>query len=228
MAAYAIIVASGRGTRMGRPEPKQYIKFNGAPLVVHTIRVFQRTGLFDKIVVVLPPEDVVSRGAEINTYEGVGELMFLPGGSKRRDSVFSAMRTLEPLAQDNDIVCVHDAARPNIDDVQIKACIEAAEKYGAAVLGSPVNDTVKRCDYEGRILETVPRDGLWLAHTPQTAFFGILWRAYNAAAARGLVTTDDAMLLERLNIPVYMVKGSAGNIKITAPEDLELVKKLLS
>lgn len=226
--AYAIIVAGGQGLRMGAAEPKQYLKLNGVPVLVHTLRVFRSADIFKAVVLVLPAKDMGLRIIELGAYEGLGAVAFVNGGNTRRDSVFNALQAIQSVVKADDIVCVHDAVRPLIDIAQITACIAAAEKHGAAVLGIPVNETVKRCDANGRILETVPREGLWLARTPQTARFGLLWRAYAAAVAAGLDATDDAALLEAQDIPVYMVKGSRANIKITEPEDLLLAAQLMS
>ena len=224
---YAIIVAGGQGRRMGAAEPKQYLELDGVPIVVRTLLIFQQSGLFEKVILVLPEHDTELRGAGIRSHASLETLEFVAGGATRQASVYNALNALKPFAEDDDIICIHDAVRPLVDVVQVKACIEAAGKYGAAVLGLPVNETVKRCDAAGRILETVPRDGLWLARTPQTARFGLLWQAHMAAFAGGVSATDDAVLLEYRNIPVYMVKGSADNIKITEPDDLLLAKKLL-
>lgn len=224
--AHVIIVAGGRGTRMGAPEPKQYLKLNGETLAAHTLRTFCAAGLFEQVMLVLPPQDLEIRGAEISACEGVGQLVLVPGGATRQDSVFNALKALK--AHDNDIVCIHDAVRPLVDAAQIKACIEAAQVHGAAVLGQPINETVKRCDANGHVLKTLVREGLWLARTPQAARFELLRRAYTQAAALGFSATDDSSLLEMLDIPVYMVKGAVTNIKITTPEDLELARRLLS
>lgn len=224
--AHVIIVAGGQGTRMGAPEPKQYLKLNGISLVARTLRTFCATGLFKQALLVLPPRDIEVRGAEISAVEGVGPLVLVPGGMTRQASVYNALKALK--ADDNDIVCIHDAVRPLIDAAQIQACLAAAQVHGAAVLGRPINETVKRCDANGRVLKTISREGLWLARTPQAARFELLRRAYAQAAALGFNATDDAGLLEMLEIPVYMVKGAASNIKITAPEDLELARRLLA
>lgn len=224
--AHAIIVAGGQGTRMGAPEPKQYLKLNGVSLVAFTLRTFCATGLFKQVTLVLPPRDLETRGAEICACEGVGPLVLVPGGTTRQASVANALKALK--ADDNDIVLIHDAVRPLVDAAQIKACIDAAQVHGAAVLGQLINETVKRCDANGRVLKTISREGLWLAKTPQTARFELLRRAYAQAEALDFNATDDAGLLEMLEIPVYMVKGAATNIKITTPEDLELARWLLS
>ena len=226
--AYAIIVAGGQGKRMGSSEPKQYLKLGEVPILVHTLRVFQAAGVFKKILLVLPDLDFKKRIGEIEAYTGVSPLIFVKGGDTRQDSVYNALNQLKVLAQNNDIVCVHDAVRPLIDIVQIINCIKVAQEYGAAVLGVPVHETVKRCDDKGCVVETVPRENLWLAKTPQAVRFSFLWQSYVAAIRDGIVATDDASLLERLQIPVHMVLGSRTNIKITEPEDLIIISKLLS
>lgn len=226
--AYAIIVAGGQGLRMGAAEPKQYLKLNSVPILVHTLRVFQAAEIFKSIVLVLPAKDIGLRIIEMNAYGDLEPIAYVPGGDTRQDSVFNALQAIQPLARADEIVCIHDAVRPLIDTAQITACLSAAVKHGAAILGVPVNETVKRCNEAGRILETVPRDGLWLARTPQAARFGLLWQAYSAAVAGGFNVTDDAALLEAQNIPVYVVRGSRTNIKITEPEDLHFAAQIMS
>lgn len=225
--AYAVIVGGGAGLRMGAAEPKQYLKIHGVPILAHTLRAFSQTGLFKAIVLVLPEKDMGTRTAQLATCSQVGPLMFVPGGDCRQASVYHALQKLEPFIDSDEIVCIHDAVRPVINTRQIYDCLQAAVEHGAAVLGVPVTETVKRCDATGQVLETVPRDNLWLAQTPQCVCYNLIWRAHNQALSDNIVATDDAALLETLDIPVHMVRGSRTNVKITVPEDLILAEKLL-
>lgn len=225
--AYAIIVAGGAGSRMQAAEPKQYLKLNGAPILVHTLRAFYMTGMFKAIVLVMPARDLATRTADLAAYGKAGPVMYVPGGHCRQESVYHALQKLRPFVADDEIVCIHDAVRPIIDARQIYDCLQTAATYGAAVLGIPITETIKLCDEMGQVLKTVPRDNMWLAKTPQCMRFALLWHAHKQALARNIVATDDAALLECLDIPVHMVQGSRANVKITIPEDLHIAEKLL-
>lgn len=226
---YAIIVAGGEGVRMQTAEPKQYLKLKDVPVLVHTVRTFYMTGLFKAIVLVMPEKDLATRVADLTANTKAGPIIFVPGGYCRQESVYRALEALEPFIDiDNDeIVCIHDAVRPIIDAKQINNCLQAAVKYGAAVLGVAITETLKMCDEMGQILETVPRENMWLAKTPQCARYSLIWRAHKLALARNFIATDDAALLEAMEIPVYMVQGSSSNVKITLPEDFLIAEKLL-
>lgn len=225
--AYAIIVAGGEGLRMYSPEPKQYLKIKGVPVLVHTLRVFWATGLFKAMVLVLPEKDLYTRVGDLMAYGKMGPIIFVSGGYCRQESVYNALKKLEPFVDPNETVCVHDAVRPIMSGQQIYQCLKAAEFYGASVMGLPITETVKRCDEMGYIVDTVPREHLWLAKTPQCARFELLWYAHNNAINHNIVATDDAALLEALDVPVVMVRGSRTNVKITYPEDLTVAEKLL-
>ena len=148
---------------------------------------------------------------------------FASAGTERQHSVASGIAALD---HDCALVAVHDAARPLVRPAAIEACLAAARTTGAAILATPVPDTVKRAS-GGRIVETIPRTDLWLAQTPQCFHADVLRRAH-AAAAPGLVATDDAALVERLGIAVAIVAGDASNRKITTPEDLVWAEAVLA
>lgn len=227
--SFAVIVAGGQGLRMGTSIAKQFLMLNGKPVLAHTLQAFHQSGLFRAVALVLPPQNMDEHVSFITSYGEMGPMTYVPGGATRQDSVLNGLKALKPFAcaAPDEIVCVHDAVRPLIDTAQILDCLNAAKRFGAAVLGVPVTETVKRCDKEGRVLETVPRETLWLAKTPQAVRYSLLWRAYGIAAANGFNATDEAGLLEAAGIPVHMVKGSPTNIKVTVPEDLQMAARLL-
>lgn len=225
--SYAIIVAGGAGTRMGASRPKQYLMLNNRPVLAHTLQTFHKTGLFKAVVLVLPPINMAAHVCEITAYGKMGPMLYVSGGSCRQDSVFRGLRALRPFAEPDEVVCVHDGVRPLIDGTLIWHCLKAAQNYGAAIAGVPVTETVKRCNSNGQIEATIPRNNLWLAQTPQAALYQLLWLAHQNARQNNFNATDDAALLEAAGIPVHMVPGSRGNIKITLPEDLQFAAKFI-
>ena len=164
--------------------------------------------------------------AEQLAHYGLAEkVRVVTGGETRQESVASALRSLD--AAPDDIVLVHDAVRPLIDAAIIERTIEAIAKHGAAIVGLPAVDTIKQVDRtaDGAIITaTVPRERIVLAQTPQGARFASLMRAFDEAEADSFAGTDEAGLLERADISVAVVVGSAANLKITQPGDLELAE----
>ena len=215
----ALLMAAGTGTRFGAPLPKQYLPLLGRPVIRHAAEALLAGG---EVTTLLP---VVAAGEEARVAEALAGLPTLPpatGGATRAASVRAG---LEALAQDPpDIVLVHDAARPVIPAGTIAALLAALREAPGAIPAQPVADTLKR-GAGGRILQTIPREGLYRAQTPQAFRFEVLRAAH--AAGDGSAT-DDAALLEAAGIPVALVPGGEGNVKITWPEDLARVEAHLA
>jgi 2-C-methyl-D-erythritol 4-phosphate cytidylyltransferase/2-C-methyl-D-erythritol 2,4-cyclodiphosphate synthase len=211
----AIIVAAGRGDRMGSPVPKQLLDLGGRTMLQRSVATFDRHPAVAQIVVVLPSE-LVERGADL-----VGPTsrpcVVVAGGPRRQDSVAHGA---DALRADVDVVLVHDAARPFADSSLIDRVLDGVGRAGAAIPAIGVRDTVKRsAPGDPALLETIPRDQLWLAQTPQGFRRDLLDRAM--VSARSEVTvTDESMLMERMGQPVAIVPGDERNIKVTTPEDL--------
>lgn len=224
----AIIPAAGSGTRFGGPLPKQFIELAGAPILVHTLRRFVECAEIGAVVVALPTDRVAEfqqRMADMNTSKPV---FYVPGGTERSDSICNALAAVAELKPE--IVAVHDAVRPFVTPAQIAAVIAKAGEVGAAILALPATDTIKEVA-DGLIQRTLDRRRIWRAQTPQAFRYELLLRANQEARAAGLsaaLTTDDALLVERLGLPVAVVEGSPHNLKITTPEDLLLAEKLLA
>jgi len=208
---------------MGLDHPKQFHFLSGSPVLIHTVRKFANADCVDLIVVVVPADRVNSTKELLHEY-GLFDntVSVLAGGERRQDSVKCG---LDSLSADVDVVLVHDGARPLVTEDIILRCALAAEKFGAAIAAVPVKDTLKRGDGDGRIVETVDRETLWQAQTPQAAQVSLLRAAYKAVASRDV--TDEASLLEFAGIPVQLVEGSETNIKITRPDDLIIVEKIM-
>lgn len=214
-----VIVAAGEGRRMGGLD-KIGATLLGRPLLAWTVAPFQRSSLVDRIVLVLR-EEMLAWGRELVEQEGwtkVGAVC--AGGLRRQDSVCAGLQEL----RDCEWVIVHDGARPCVEEVLIQRGLAEAQETGAAVAAIPVLDTVKRADEVGTILATLPRDGLWMAQTPQVFRYDIIAHAHRG---RPEEATDDAALVERLGYQVRVFPGTLANFKVTLPEDLRLAELVL-
>jgi 2-C-methyl-D-erythritol 4-phosphate cytidylyltransferase len=229
-----IIPAAGLGTRMGRgqtPHPessgtsrKQLMMLGNAPILMMTIRKFAACPLVNQVVVALRPEDMEWVEGLLRT-EGLEKPVHLvEGGDTRQESVQNA---LDALGGDTDLVAVHDAVRPFIEPATIEEVIREAERTGAAIVGVVPVDTVKQV--KGRkIRQTLIRDHLVLAQTPQVFRYDLLLEAFERAREENYIGTDESSLVERLEkVEVSVVPGSDRNIKITKPSDMELAKLFL-
>lgn len=214
----AIIVAAGSGSRFRSDTPKQFIEIAGKPVIVHTLERFEAAPSVDSIVLVLAPDQAasfdVSRHAKL--------AMVVAGGATRADSVSSG---LSAAALETKIVAVHDGARPLVTVDEIERIIAAAKETGAACLVAPVTDTIKSIR-NGRIAETLDRNNLRRALTPQAFRIEILKMAFEGVDMSESIT-DECYLVEKLGHPIAIVEGSPRNIKITHPEDLILAEAFL-
>jgi 2-C-methyl-D-erythritol 4-phosphate cytidylyltransferase len=221
----AIIVAAGKGNRIGGSIPKQFQSIGGKPILVHTLLKFEECALIDEVVVVAPEDwllyvsqDIIERF----NFKKVRKLV--AGGKERTDSVFAGLKALEGPP---DIVAVHDAVRPFVSIRKIEETIAACKEYGAAILAIPPTDTIK-IDKAGFVEQTPSRNNLWSVQTPQIFKYTLLYEAYLKAFEQGLRDTDDSALVERLGHRVKIVEGENRNVKITTPLDLQLAEVLLS
>jgi 2-C-methyl-D-erythritol 4-phosphate cytidylyltransferase len=211
----AIIVAAGRSERMGGVD-KLFEPVGGLPLLLHSVRALTGSPQIDAVALVVSDanrERIEALVADLPA------LRVVSGGARRRDSVRAGIEALADCTH----VLVHDGARPFVTADLIESTLAAARDAGAALCAVPVTDTVKREGAGGLVAETVSRDGLWLAQTPQAFRRDLLLRAHAAGNADA---TDDAALVEALGEPVRLVPGSARNIKVTTPVDLALARLL--
>ena len=224
MKTVVIIPAGGTGRRMGGEIPKQYLSLAGIPILVHTLRKFQHSPLVDELVLVVPGGDVAEiRRDMVERYDLSKISLIIAGGRERQDSVRNA---LAHVRDDHEIILVHDGVRPFVTGALIERAVAGAKAFGAVTAGIPVRDTVKAVDAAGRVVNTVQREGLWLTQTPQAFRREVILAAYERAAADGFYGTDDASLVERMDIPVRMIPGDVDNIKVTTPEDLDLGERM--
>ena len=220
----AIIPAGGQGKRFGAGHPKQFMDLAGWPVLAHTLAKFDQTSAVDIVVVVVPYDQVKEVRKNIIQAYGFSKAdIVVAGGETRQESVYQGFLALD---EDVDLVVVHDGVRPLVRVSVIESVVAAAREHGAAIAALPVRDTLKRVAH-GVIQDTLDRDQLWQAQTPQAFDRACLAEALAAARLDGFVGTDDAALVERLGTPVYVVHGAAENIKITMPEDLILAETLI-
>jgi 2-C-methyl-D-erythritol 4-phosphate cytidylyltransferase len=221
----AIIVAGGKGVRMKTETPKQYLMILGVPLLIHTVKAFEKSSLVDSICLVVPEYDM--RFCQNALLDGVTLkklLTIAAGGTHRQESVYNGLKALNPLPE---IVLIHDGVRPLVTAEQIDTCVRSAKKTGACILAIPAEDTLKKVSVSKAIFSTVDRDAIWLAQTPQAFRFDKILEAHEQSRHDGYFGTDDASLLERLGEPVSIVRGSRFNIKVTTPEDLLLAECIM-
>jgi 2-C-methyl-D-erythritol 4-phosphate cytidylyltransferase len=212
MSVAALVVAAGRGERLGQTIPKAFVPLLGKPLLVRSLEAMAAVAELQRVVVVVPPDELERFAA----LELPGPVEAVPGGAERQDSVAAGLAALPASIE---WVAVHDAARALVAPRDVTRAIAAARETGAALLAVPARDTIKRVR-DGAVVETPARDHCWAAQTPQVFRAELLREALAAARAEGLVATDDAQLVERLGVTVRVVEGDPRNIKITLPEDL--------
>jgi 2-C-methyl-D-erythritol 4-phosphate cytidylyltransferase / 2-C-methyl-D-erythritol 2,4-cyclodiphosphate synthase len=207
----AIIAAGGMGRRVGAAVPKQLLKIGDRTLLERSIHAFRTHPAITDVIVALPPSLMAEPPV------GLDGARLVEGGVRRQDSVANAF---DALSESTEVILVHDAARPFVAPDVITRTIEGAIAHGAAIAAVPVSDTVKRVETEGRVIvETVPRETVFLAQTPQ-AFRRDVLRDAVAAGRSGIEATDEAMLAERAGHAVHIVDGDPANVKITSAGDV--------
>lgn len=220
----AIIVAAGKGTRMGTGVDKLWLEIAGRPVIAHTWQRFNDASTFSEIIL------VVRDGLQEQFSELARKFNFqkpfhvVPGGAERQDSVWNGLEALSPQTE---MVAIQDAARPCTSAELIAATVEAARETGAAVAAQPVTDTIKETADGQMIARTVDRAKLWAVQTPQVFRVEVIRRAITAAREKKLVLTDDTAACELVGQPVRLVKGASPNPKVTVPADLPLIETLL-
>jgi 2-C-methyl-D-erythritol 4-phosphate cytidylyltransferase/2-C-methyl-D-erythritol 2,4-cyclodiphosphate synthase len=216
----AIIAAGGRGVRLGADRPKQFLDIGGRSILEMSIAALAASDRITEIVVALPEEHLEAESKALRA-SSTRPITFVAGGKRRQDSVANAFAK---ASKQCDVVLIHDAARPFVTQDVIDRAIDGAQAHGAAVAAVAVRDTVKQAGDAGAdgarlIRSTIPRDTIFLAQTPQAFRRDVLARALDEGAA--VDATDEAMLVERLGVPVHVVEGDPRNVKITTPDDLE-------
>jgi 2-C-methyl-D-erythritol 4-phosphate cytidylyltransferase len=224
MTVSAIIVAGGKGIRMGAAVRKQYMLLAGRPIVCLTVEVFDACSCIDDIFLVVPPDDLgVCAEKWMASLTLHKRIHLVAGGVERQDSVY---RGIQAVGGACDVVVIHDAVRPFVSLQMIESCVAEARTSGACIIGMPAMETAKQVN-SGEIERTLDRNTIWLAQTPQAFNFDLIRAAHETARSDLFMGTDDAMLVERLGRKVRILPGSRLNIKITTPEDLALAEGII-
>ena len=221
--ASAVILGAGAGTRIGGIVKKQFVEINGLPVLFHSISQFEKSGYVGEIIVVVSKDDLAfiqSRMAD-QSFSKVSRVV--AGGVERHDSVQKGLVYSSPKYN---LVAIHDGVRPFVSEEKITQVIKAAGTFGAAILGVRPKNTIKQVA-DSKIDKTIDRQHLIEAQTPQVFRKEILRRAFDHAQKVKDFGTDDASLVEKINIPVHVVEGDYLNIKITSTEDLQFAKFII-
>lgn len=222
----AVIVAGGSGVRMESAVKKQYLTIDRRPILSHTLALFSLHPEIDRIILVVPEDDMAYVNAHVLPHVSMQKpVKLVAGGRERQDSVRNG---LSAIPESSGFAVIHDGVRPFVAPELISCCIHKARQTGACILGIPASDTLKVVNDGTQISRTLSRDRIWLAQTPQVFSLELIRKAHADAEAGQIGGTDDASLVERLGMPVDIIPGSRQNIKITTAEDLLLAEGLFS
>lgn len=217
----AIIVAAGSSKRMGFN--KLLAPLAGEPVLRRTLGAFQKCAAVDEIIVVAG--DAVRAEVEVWRTSDLNKIVkIIPGGAERHLSVYAGLQASKPAC---DIVAVHDGARPLITPNQITRCIEAARTQAAIACARPMTETLKRCDSDGRITDSIDRANAWIMETPQVFHRDLLLRAYDAVIRDKVHVTDEVSAVQHLGEPVFVIENTEPNPKITFPADIVLARRFV-
>lgn len=221
----AIILAGGKGKRMGSAISKQFIDIKGKPIIYYTLKKFSENKKIDNIIVVLPEDEVKYFKENILKKYELRINKIVIGGKERQDSVYNALKSLKNSS--TDIVLIHDGARPFISERIINEGIKFAEIYGAAAPGVMPKDTIKVKNEKNFSVDTPNRANLVSIQTPQVFKFDEILECHEKIRYNGEMVTDDTMVVEKYGYIVYLYDGEYTNIKVTTPEDLILAERLI-
>ena len=214
----AIILAAGSGSRFG--EKKQFKELNGKPIWFYSLNTFIQSESVDELILVIPNDslETLKQSQVFTSLNKTNNIKLVSGGESRKDSVFNGLKVVK---KENDIVCIHDAARQFIKASYIKHSVEACSEFDGAIIAIPSVDTVKKVDKQ-IIKNTIDRESLWMAQTPQTFKKDKL--LYAIKNSSHLNITDESMLMEESNFKIKLIEGDQSNFKITNEIDWELAK----
>jgi 2-C-methyl-D-erythritol 4-phosphate cytidylyltransferase len=222
----AIIVAAGEGRRVGGDVPKIYLPIYRRPMVLRTLDRFFAAQTVDNVIIVIGANEFSRCETMLRRDPTLGNRSWTlqTGGATRQQSV---KKGLEKIAADTDVIVIHDGARPFVSSALIDRCVEAVQDKGAVVVGVPVRDTVKVVADDRWVQMTPARSSLWEIQTPQAFRKELIVEAHERASREAIEATDDAMLVEAIGKPVFVLEGGRENMKITTPEDVWLAESLI-
>jgi 2-C-methyl-D-erythritol 4-phosphate cytidylyltransferase len=222
----AIIVAGGKGSRMGQDINKQYIKVNGKEILLRTLEIFNSISKIDEIILVVPYCDIEfcrEHIVEKNNIHKVSKIV--QGGSERQESVHNGLLNCK---SGTEIVVIHDGARPFVTEEIVEGNITCAREFDACTTAVPAKDTIKIVGEDMFSIGTPDRKSLFAVQTPQSFRYDLILKAHQNAKENNIIATDDTMLIEKLGFPVRILEGSYSNIKITTPEDLIFAEAIIN
>jgi len=221
---FTVILAAGDSERM-RGIDKVFYQIKKKPLIFYTLLAFEKHPQIKKIIIVVKKPEFKKFFSLIKKYKFKKSVKVIEGGKKRQDSAFNGLRAAEKLgAKPEDLILFHNASNPLVSQGEITNVIKAAKKYGAALVGQPARDTIKKVDKNKFVFRTINRKNIFLAQTPRVIEYNLAKRAFKKAFQENFYGTDDISLVERLGKKVKTVPASSKNIKVTYPEDLKFVK----
>lgn len=224
MKTFVIIPAGGKGKRGGTATPKQYIRFHGKELIVYTLEVFQKCDLIDEIIVAAEPPYYSLLNKIAKDYNLTKLSQLVEGGVERQDSVNNALKSIK--AEDNDLIAVHDAARPLLPENILTKAIATAKEKGNALVCLKAKDTLLKGDQI--VKEYVDRSEIYYVQTPQIFRYKDLKKAMKKAYEKNFIGTDESMLVKEIGIDINIIEGSMLNFKVTTATDIEMFEKLTS
>ncbi len=219
-----IIVAAGRGKRMGPDVDKAFLSLGSKPVLIYSLLAFEKCAEIDEIILVVRKERIESARCAVQMFGCTKVRKIVAGGTQRQLSV---AKGLAEVSEDTDIVAVHDGARPCITPTMIMETIKSARQYGSGVAAVKVTDTIKMVSKGQVIARTIDRTKLWQVQTPQAFKRELLEKAFKAVRKKKLKITDEASAVELISDAVRLVPSSSSNIKITSPDDLVLAAALM-
>ena len=229
----ALIVAAGRGERMGAERAKQFLPLGDRPVLAHSVQAFAGHHEVDQVCLVVGREDLDHCRDRVLAGMALEKpLTLVAGGEERQVSVGHGLNAMAAIFGQGagapaGIVLIHDGVRPFVHPDLISACIQGARRWKACIPALPASETVKQVDSRGFVRDTLDRRSIYLVQTPQAFEFELIRAAHAAAGRNGWQVTDDAALLERMGTPVQVIQGRRENIKITVPEDLDWAQRWL-
>jgi len=226
MKYYAIILAGGLGQRMDSAVPKQFLELDDKPIIIWSIETFYTSSLFDAIIIAIHPDYHKTLQTLLHEYNIQTTVTITNGGKTRQQSCYNALCSLQ--CSDNDIVLIHDAARPFITQTMLKNCINTTVQYGACGIYTPVKETIAIIK-EDSVVEVLPRNTICAAQTPQCFYYSIIMDAHKKALADSITdATDDISLVLMAGYPVKAITGNCyHNIKITTTEDIAIAHAII-
>lgn len=220
----AIFPAAGQSRRMKSDTNKNFLELEGMPILIHTLLKFSESDKINNLIIAASPNEIEIIEEMLNNTNNLKPFKVVEGGSERQYSIYNALKV---TPKESDIILVHDAARPLISVETIDAVVEAARNYGGAIAAVPEKNTIKVIDKDGFVIDTPSRDKLVSVQTPQGFKRDIIMKAYEQADHDNFLGTDDASLVERIDVKVKVVQSDYRNIKVTTPEDILIAKALI-